>query len=129
VAEALGRKGRKARQLLDPAIATGAMSASTAELSRALEAFTRLRSCTRKGKLCRDSGPPESLPKACVPWFEMPGRRSADVTVVCGHWAALGLRLQTGLIALDTGCAWGGALTAVRLGAKPKVFSQRALDR
>jgi bis(5'-nucleosyl)-tetraphosphatase (symmetrical) len=123
------RKGRgKGRRLLDPAIGRGQMGEGTARRQYALEAFTRLRTCTHKGKPCTHTGPPVAAPKGCMPWFEVPGRRSADVTVVCGHWAALGLRIQEGLFALDTGCVWGGALTAVRLddGA---VFSQRALAR
>jgi len=127
VERTLARGKRKARQLLDPSIDVSEMSAATADLHRALEAFTRLRSCTRKGRLCRHSGPPATLPKGCLPWFEVPDRRSADVTVVCGHWAALGLRIQEGLVALDTGCAWGGALTAVRLD-EPTVFRQPALE-
>lgn len=116
----------KARKLLDPSVRPGDMNETTAGLNHALEAFTRLRSCTHKGKVCRHTGPPVRLPKGCMPWFEVPGRRSAEATVVCGHWAALGLRVQKGLVALDTGCTWGGALTAVRLG-QPAVYSQRAL--
>jgi bis(5'-nucleosyl)-tetraphosphatase (symmetrical) len=102
------------------------MSASAAALAHALEAFTELRTCTHKGKACRFKGPPVAAPKGCMPWFEVPGRRSAKATVVCGHWAALGLRVQEGLFALDTGCVWGGALTAVRL-EDSHVYSQRAL--
>jgi bis(5'-nucleosyl)-tetraphosphatase (symmetrical) len=126
VEDALRRGKGKARQLLDPSVDPSEMSDSTAELNHALEAFTRLRSCTHKGKPCNHNGPAVALPKGCMPWFEVPGRRSADVTVVCGHWAALGLRVQEGLFALDTGCVWGGALTAIRLG-EPAVYSQRAL--
>jgi len=121
------RKGKgKARKLLDRRISRSDMGEATAELDRALEAFVRLRSCTIKGKPCSHTGPPAAAPKGCLPWFEVPERRSTDVTVVCGHWAALGLRIQPGLFALDTGCVWGGALTGVRLddGA---VYSQRKL--
>jgi bis(5'-nucleosyl)-tetraphosphatase (symmetrical) len=82
----------------------------------ALDSFTTLRTCSRSGRPCADfSGAPEAAPRGCRPWFEIPGRRSAAATVVCGHWAALGLRIQTGLLALDTGCVWGRVLTAVRL--------------
>jgi len=116
----------KARRLLDPKTDVSNLGEPTAKLHSALEAFTRLRTCTHKGKPCTHTGPPVSAPKGCMPWFEVPGRRSAEVTVVCGHWAALGLRIQEGLFALDTGCAWGGALTAVRL-EDGAVFSQRAL--
>ena len=65
------------------------------------------------GRLCDDfSGPPELAPPDCLPWFEVPGRASRDATIVFGHWAALGLRMQPGIIGLDTGCVWGGYLTA-----------------
>lgn len=60
-------------------------------------------------------GPPERGPAGCVPWFEAPGRRSADHLIVCGHWSALGFRQTNKLLALDSGCLWGGSLTAVRL--------------
>jgi bis(5'-nucleosyl)-tetraphosphatase (symmetrical) len=82
----------------------------------ALQTLTGLRTCKKSGRPCSGfSGPPEDAPRGCRPWFEVPGRRSADVTVVCGHWAALGIRIQRGLIALDTGCVWGRRLTALRL--------------
>lgn len=83
---------------------------------RALAAMTMLRTLRADGAPCREfSGPPEEAPEGCVPWFDAPGRRSGDATVVCGHWAALGLRLRPDLFALDSGCAWGGRLSAVCL--------------
>jgi bis(5'-nucleosyl)-tetraphosphatase (symmetrical) len=82
----------------------------------ALQTFTLLRTCARDGRPCRDfSGPPDEAPKGCHPWFTVPGRRAADTLVVCGHWAALGLRREGNVLALDTGCVWGGPLSAVRL--------------
>jgi bis(5'-nucleosyl)-tetraphosphatase (symmetrical) len=82
----------------------------------ALQTFTLLRTCARDGRPCRDfSGPPDEAPKGCHPWFTVPGRRAADTLVVCGHWAALGLRREGNVLALDTGCVWGGLLSAVRL--------------
>jgi bis(5'-nucleosyl)-tetraphosphatase (symmetrical) len=50
-----------------------------------------------------------------MPWFDVPGRKTADLTMVVGHWSTLGLVLRPDLIALDTGCVWGGKLTAVCL--------------
>jgi bis(5'-nucleosyl)-tetraphosphatase (symmetrical) len=50
-----------------------------------------------------------------LPWFEAPGRRSATARVIMGHWSTLGLIDRPDLLALDTGCVWGGALTAVSL--------------
>lgn len=87
-----------------------------------------LRTCTGDGRLCADfKGPPDKAPAGCVPWFDAPGRRSGDHTVVCGHWAALGLKLRSDLAALDTACVWGAALTAVRL-EDQAVFSERNVD-
>jgi len=82
----------------------------------ALQTLTLMRTCDVDGRLCHEfSGPPEDAPPACRPWFAIPERRAADTQVVCGHWAALGLRQEPHLVALDTGCVWGGPLSAVRL--------------
>jgi bis(5'-nucleosyl)-tetraphosphatase (symmetrical) len=82
----------------------------------ALQTFTLMRTCDGDGRICHGfSGPPEDAPAACRPWFAIPERRAADTQVVCGHWAALGLRQEPHLVALDTGCVWGGPLSAVRL--------------
>jgi bis(5'-nucleosyl)-tetraphosphatase (symmetrical) len=50
-----------------------------------------------------------------VPWFDVPDRATRDVTIVFGHWSTLGLVMRSDVICLDTGCIWGGHLTAVRL--------------
>lgn len=80
-----------------------------------VDAFTRMRTLTSSGELCLDfDGPPRQAPEGCQPWFELcsfPPR----ATVLFGHWAALGLHLGRNAIGLDTGCAWGGSLTALRL--------------
>jgi bis(5'-nucleosyl)-tetraphosphatase (symmetrical) len=65
-----------------------------------------------------------AAPPGLVPWFDAPGRRSAGTPIVFGHWSTLGLMLRPDLVALDTGCVWGGALTAVRL-ADRRVFQVR----
>ena len=81
-----------------------------------INAMTRMRVCTRDGKMdFSHKGPAQDTPPGYLPWFEVPGRASSEATIICGHWSALGLRLQENLIALDTGCLWGGSLTAVRL--------------
>jgi bis(5'-nucleosyl)-tetraphosphatase (symmetrical) len=78
--------------------------------------FTRIRTCTASGQLLESyKGPPHEAPEGYRPWFEFPHRRSPETTVVFGHWAALGLHKVPGSLAVDTGCVWGGALTAVRL--------------
>ncbi len=97
-------------------------------LAIALAALTRMRTCRRDGTMLLDySGPPEEAPKGSLPWFDVPGRESASRTIVCGHWAALGLRNEPRLVALDTGCVWGGQLTAVRLKDRA-VFQEPAAD-
>ena len=78
--------------------------------------FTRLRYCSAAGEMeFRQKGAPGTQPAGWLPWFEVPGRKSAEVTVIIGHWSTLGLINRADLIALDTGCLWGGKLTAVRL--------------
>lgn len=78
--------------------------------------FTRLRACDAEGTMCAGfSGPPDEAPRGCRPWFEWPGAYSQEATIVCGHWSALGLRVEPHVVALDTGCVWGRALTAMRL--------------
>ena len=102
---------------------------ATQRLRYLVRVFTRMRLCDAHGVILRGhKGPPETAPVGAVPWFDVPGRRSSGVTVVCGHWAALGLRLRPDLLALDSGCVWGGALTAVRLEDRA-VFQQPSLER
>lgn len=80
-----------------------------------LDVFTRLRTLTAEGELCLEfSGSPEEAPDGCRPWFELCSIPT-PVTVLFGHWARLGLHLGRSTIGLDTGCAWGGNLTALRL--------------
>ncbi len=81
-----------------------------------VNAMTRMRFCTEDGVMeFQTKGEAAEAPPGYTPWFDVPGRRSADHTVVCGHWSALGLRVAPRLLALDSGCVWGGRLTAVRL--------------
>ena len=58
---------------------------------------------------------PQTAPAGLMPWFEVPGRKTENVTMVIGHWSTLGLMLRANLIALDSGCVWGGQLSAVCL--------------
>ncbi len=57
-----------------------------------------------------------AAPAGYRPWFEVPGRRTADITVAFGHWSTLGWLDRPDVLALDTGCVWGGCLSALRLG-------------
>lgn len=92
-----------------------------------VNATTRMRFVTSAGAMeFRASGskaPPDRGPSGCLPWFAAPGRASADHAIVCGHWSALGFHEEENLLALDTGCLWGGSLTAVRLEDR-RVFRQ-----
>ena len=89
--------------------------------------LTRIRTCTVEGVLDLDfAGPPDQAPHGRRPWFEWPGPWSSEVTVVFGHWSALGLRVEPHAVALDTGCVWGKALTAVRVD-DGNVYKQTAL--
>lgn len=84
-----------------------------------VNAMTRMRFVHADGAMeLRAPGakkPPDQGPAGCLPWFAMPGRASAGQAIVCGHWSALGFHAADDLLAIDTGCLWGGALTAVRL--------------
>jgi bis(5'-nucleosyl)-tetraphosphatase (symmetrical) len=84
-----------------------------------INVFTRMRFCTRDGVINLDQkGVPGEQPDDLVPWFDVPGRASRNVRIVCGHWSTLGFKRRQDLLALDTGCVWGGALTAVDLDAE-----------
>jgi len=79
--------------------------------------FTRLRYCTASGKLALQyKGPPGTQKRGYLPWFQVPGRASRDARILCGHWSTLGYRAENNVWALDSGCLWGGRLTALRLG-------------
>ena len=78
--------------------------------------FTRLRYCKPKGKLSlHDKGPPGTQRAGRIPWFDAPNRQSADTLIFFGHWSTLGLLHRNNVWSLDTGCLWGGQLTAIRL--------------
>jgi bis(5'-nucleosyl)-tetraphosphatase (symmetrical) len=78
--------------------------------------LTRLRYCTAVGEMefITKESPGNPMP-GYMPWFRVPNRQTADTTVIFGHWSTLGLSLQDNIIGLDTGCVWGGKLTALRL--------------
>jgi len=78
--------------------------------------LTRLRFCDPNGKILGSaSGPPGSVKKPYKAWFKHKTRLTRDTTIVFGHWAALGLYAKKNVICLDSGCVWGGQLTALRL--------------
>ncbi|MFO1306522.1 MAG: symmetrical bis(5'-nucleosyl)-tetraphosphatase [Burkholderiales bacterium] len=85
-------------------------------LRAVVNACTRLRFCTADDEMeFKEKRGADSAPEGFLPWFRHPSRRSASSTVVCGHWSTLDLMLAPNVMMLDSGCVWGGALTAVRL--------------
>ena len=81
-----------------------------------VNACTRLRFCTAGGRMeFREKRGPEHAPEGYRPWFAHEARASSGKTVVCGHWSTRELVLAPNLMMLDSGCLWGGTLTAVRL--------------
>jgi bis(5'-nucleosyl)-tetraphosphatase (symmetrical) len=83
-----------------------------------VNALTRLRFCTPEGVMdLRSAGGLGDAPTGYLPWFDVPGRKTAASTIAFGHWSTLGFLQRPDIISLDTGCVWGGALSALRLGA------------
>jgi bis(5'-nucleosyl)-tetraphosphatase (symmetrical) len=90
-----------------------------------INCFTRLRFCSPAGRLdLTVKGGPGSQPAGLLPWFQAPERRSRESRIVFGHWSTLGCVREQNVYSLDTGCVWGGRLTAMRLDADdPEYFS------
>ncbi len=83
--------------------------------------FTRIRYCDEKGQLdFENSGPIGSQPEHLIPWFTAPNRQSKEMNIIFGHWSTLGFYQGNNCYAIDTGCLWGGQLTAIKLGKKVK---------
>jgi bis(5'-nucleosyl)-tetraphosphatase (symmetrical) len=81
-----------------------------------INALTRLRFCDAEGRMdLKTKGDSASAPPGWLPWFDAPGRRSAGQPIAFGHWSTLGLLQRPDLLALDTGCIWGGQLSAARV--------------
>lgn len=81
-----------------------------------VNAFTRLRFCSADGTMeFGEKRGPGYAPAGFAPWFAHPTRRSAAATIFCGHWSTLDLMFAPNVVMLDSGCLWGGTLTAVRL--------------
>lgn len=82
-------------------------------------ALTRLRICSEQGEMEFEfKGELEDIPEGFMPWFDVPNRESRNTSVIFGHWSALGLQQRANVFALDTGCLWGGQLTAMNLQTK-----------
>jgi bis(5'-nucleosyl)-tetraphosphatase (symmetrical) len=91
--------------------------------------FTRIRYCTHDGALqMKAKHSPLKKSGKLIPWFEIKNRRTTKATIVFGHWSTLGLNVNKNIISLDTGCVWGGSLTAVRLDKSRQVFQVRCRE-
>jgi len=96
-----------------------------------VNALTRLRFCTVDGTMefeTKDSA--DAAPPGYMPWFEVPGRRTAKHTVAFGHWSTLGWLDRRDVLALDSGCVWGGCLSALRVapGAGGQAMDQELIQ-
>ena len=92
----------------------------TDRLRMIVNALTRLRFCTPEGVMEFDtSDGAHAAPAGYLPWFDVPGRKTRDITVAFGHWSTLGWLDRPDLLALDSGCIWGGCLSALKLGSGP----------
>ena len=86
--------------------------------------FTRMRYCEAKGRLdFENKGPLGAQPKQLIPWFEIPKRKNESMKIIFVHWSTLGFYAGNNCYGIDTGCLWGGQLTALRLTGKIKLFS------
>lgn len=85
-----------------------------------VNALTRLRFCTPDGSLAlKEKGAPGTQAPGLIPWFAVPGRRSREQRIVFGHWSTLGYWRGDNVWGIDTGCVWGGSLTALRIDCDP----------
>jgi bis(5'-nucleosyl)-tetraphosphatase (symmetrical) len=81
-----------------------------------VNALTRMRFCDAQGRMeFHHSGGMDQAPAGYMPWFDVPGRRTANDTVVFGHWSTLGALNRSDVVSIDSGCVWGGCLSALRL--------------
>lgn len=86
------------------------------QLRFAVNCFTRLRYCDVDGEIdFVHKGPPGSQPAHLMPWFMVPNRKTADLRIIFGHWSTLGFHAGNNVFGIDTGCLWGGQLTALKL--------------
>lgn len=82
----------------------------------AINAFTRMRLCSRKGELdFSNTGPPSKAPKELMPWYAVPNRKPIDGRILFGHWSAHPAFAISNVVPLDRGAVWGGSLAALAL--------------
>ncbi len=87
--------------------------------------FTRLRYCDLQGRLdFNEKGAVGTQANGLIPWFEAPNRKTANDKILFGHWSTLGLHRKNNTFCLDSGCLWGGSLTALKLDGSEEVMSE-----
>lgn len=87
--------------------------------------FTRMRLVNSAGALdlVTKSGL-EQIPQSLTPWFRVPDRKNQNTRIIFGHWATLGFHQENNVIALDTGCVWGGQMSALKLDNTDSTLAQ-----
>ena len=94
-----------------------------------VNALTRLRFCTPSGQMeFSATGGADTAPVGYLPWFDVPGRQTSGVMLAFGHWSTLGWLGRTNVLALDSGCVWGGSLSALRLEAVHGQLQQQLIQ-
>ena len=92
-----------------------------------VNALTRIRFCSVEGAMDFESSESaDAAPEGLIPWFDCPERQTANDIIAFGHWSTLGLINRANLLALDTGCIWGGCLSAMEIGQD---FQERVLHQ
>lgn len=95
-----------------------------------INVLTRMRYCTPAGRIAFDEkGVPGTQQPGLYPWFSAPGHQPRELPIVCGHWSTLGLFMGLGIYAIDTGCVWGGKLTALQLGGEMRLLQVQGRQR
>jgi bis(5'-nucleosyl)-tetraphosphatase (symmetrical) len=95
-----------------------------------INTLTRIRFCNAEGKLeLKTKQGAVAAPAGFQPWFDVPGRRTRGTPMAFGHWSTLGRIDRPDLLALDTGCVWGGQLSAVRIDGGRREWIQVACEQ
>lgn len=95
-----------------------------------INSLTCLRFCTSKGVMEFESKEGMgTAPRGYMPWFTVPNRRTQEARIVFGHWSTLGLLKKKNVVGLDTGCVWGGQLSAMSLGKRPQFVQVAGIKR
>ena len=95
----------------------------TARYRFILNAFTRMRFCSPKGRLnLKESGYSGKTRKNRIPWFDLDNPSLSDYRIIFGHWSSLGLLNTENFLGLDTGCVWGRHMTFAKIPKKVKTL-------